>query len=339
MTQFTQQFMDRLRSQSWQSNVSVLTYGRGRDEQLANLMLGLESQTITPTELIICHLKPQAYSGLPETSFPVRQIHVSSAEDDLPLAAARNAAAKAAASSNLVFLDIDCIPAPRMVEDYTAALTHWDGILVGDVRYLREGGNAPGWTPHTLMLASEVHVERRLPPKEGIEPCADYRAFSSMSFAMRKKLFLESGGFDEQYSGYGAEDSDFSRKIAELGIAIGWCAGATSFHQFHLQHRPPVHRLRSVLKNNAIYRDKWGEDTMEHWLRAFERLGLVRRSDEGFDILRPVDDDDLRITRQNPHEAYASTRAFFHRIDQSLSPGSHFEQSAQTTIATNESIS
>lgn len=332
MTQFTQQFMDRLRSQSWRSDASVLTYGKGRHEHLCNLVLGLESQTITPSELIICHLLPEPYSGLPETSFPVRQIYVAAGELDLPLAAARNAAARAASANSLVFLDIDCIPSPRLVEDYIAALAHWDGLLVGDVRYLREGGNAPGWTPHTLMLASELHSERRLPPKEGIEPCADYRVFSSMSFAIRKTTFLETGGFDERYDGYGAEDSDFSRTLSQRGIRIGWCAGATAFHQYHLQHRPPVNRLHAILRNNEIYREKWGQNTMEHWLAAFEKLGLITHADDGFAVLRNVTDEDLLLTQQTRGQAYASTRAFMSRFGRSSKAGGQTEDAAQWAV-------
>ncbi|GAA3949002.1 glycosyltransferase family 2 protein [Allohahella marinimesophila] len=335
MTQSIRQFPSRLRTQSWRSDASVLTYGKGRHEHLCNLVLGLESQTITPTELIIAYMADEPYSNLPQASFPIRQIHVSADTAALPLAAARNAAAQAAVSSHLVFLDIDCIPSPRLVEDYIAALSHWNGLLVGDVRYLRKGGNAPGWTPHTLMLASVVHAERRLPPKNGIERCTDYRVFSSMSFAARKTLFLEAGGFDERYDGYGAEDSDFSREMSELGIDIGWCAGATAFHQYHLQHRPPVHRLQTVLANNRVYRQKWGQNTMEHWLRAFERLGLIKPAGDDFEILRDVTDQDLLLTQQSPNDAYASTRAFLDRLDVTTSEenGTHSTASVLTASA------
>ena len=59
--------------------------------------------------------------------------------DALPLAAARNAAARAAVGDQLIFLDMDCIPVPELVADYAGFLDAQDALLMGEVLYLPGG--------------------------------------------------------------------------------------------------------------------------------------------------------------------------------------------------------
>lgn len=283
---------------------SVLTLAHGRGDHLANLVRGLGESEVMPSELVICVLQAERYT-LPPAPFPVRQIMAG--EQGLCLAAARNAAAAAAGGELLVFLDVDCIPHPRLVGDYCAAASRADGIFMGEVGYLPRSAPLNGLDYALLDRLAVKHSERAGPPADFLGPCEDYRCFWSLNFAMTAELFRAVGGFDERYVGYGGEDTDFGRTCAEAGVPLWWVRGAKAYHQYHPHHMPPVHHIDSVLANAALFARKWGKPTMEHWLRAFQLMGLIAPGAEGWERVREVRESDLELTRQQAHQPFASS--------------------------------
>lgn len=284
--------------------LSVCTLAHGRADHLANLVRGLELQTQHPDELIIAVMQPAAYE-LPATSFPVRQLVMGG--DAIPLAAARNAAALAAAGDRLVFLDVDCIPEPTLIADYDRLLAEHDVLLMGEVLYLPRGALEAGLDYDRFAATGVQHSDRAGPPEDEIGICTDYRCFWSLNFAMRRSTFVAVGGFDERYVGYGGEDTDFGRAVAEAGVPLRWCRGARAFHQYHPHHMPPVHHIESVIANATVFRDKWGHFTMDHWLKAFTLMGLVELVDGNYVQRRAVTEDDRAFTRIQSDRPYAST--------------------------------
>jgi len=145
--------------------------------------------------------------------------------------------------------------------------------------------------------------------------CSDYRCFWSLNFAMTADAMARSGGFDEGYTGYGGEDTDFGRTCSEIGFPFWWVRGAKAFHQYHPHHMPPVHHIDSVLANAEHFAGKWGELTMQHWLRAFRLMGLAAPVDGRWQRLRDVEEADLALTRQQESEPYASTRFLLDQLE------------------------
>ncbi|TVV72128.1 galactosyltransferase-related protein [Sphingomonas solaris] len=284
--------------------ISVCTLAHGRAGHLANLVRGLAGQSRMPHELVIAVMQPRPYE-LPSAPFPIRQIMVGA--DGIPLAAARNAAARAARGDQLLFLDVDCIPAPSFVADYAEALSQADGVLMGEVLYLPAGATDAGLEFPRFAATAVKHSERAGPPAGPLGDCTDYRCFWSLNFAMRRDTFLGLGGFDERYVGYGGEDTDFGRVVATAGVPLFWCRGARAYHQHHPHHMPPVHHVDSVIANATHFRDKWGHFTMDHWLRAFTLMGLIELQDGEYVRLRDVSDADLALTRQQADQPYASS--------------------------------
>ncbi len=286
--------------------VSVLTIVYGRRAHLINLIEGLSRQSVVPHELIIAVMHEHPFEGLPETPFPVHQLLIP--DQTLPLGRARNAAAAKASGTGLIFLDVDCIPGPTLVEDYSRFLAAVDGLVMGEVLYLPANAVEDHWSYEALDVIGEKHCDRRGPPaKIDLEICNDYRCFWSLNFAMRTTTYAAIGGFDERYTGYGGEDTDFGRCVEAAGVPIYWCRGARAYHQHHRHHMPPVHHLHSVLANSRAFRDKWGHFTMEHWLYAFELMGLIENTGDDYRILREPDEDDLALTKQYGGQPYASS--------------------------------
>jgi GT2 family glycosyltransferase len=235
----------------------------------------------------------------------------------LPLAAARNAAARAATGNVLVFLDMDCIPAPSLVADYVAGLELLDGLLMGEVMYLPGGTTAAGLDFEGFARVAVRHSDRRGPPAEGLERCEDYRCFWSLNFAMRRDRFLSSGGFDERYAGYGGEDTDFGKALDGAGVPIAWLKGGLAYHQYHPHHMPPVHHLDSVVRNAQLFEQKWGYRTMGHWLHAFRLMGLIDDAPgRPIRILRRPGPEDLALTGQQSDQPYANTTRVIRLLEQ-----------------------
>ena len=190
--------------------VSVLTIVRNRSAHLAQLVEGLRRSDRRPDELIVVDMSDDPITVGP-TSFPVRIERFET--DGLPLAAARNRAAALANHDMLVFLDVDCIPAPSLIEDYAAAAEANDGVLMGEVGYLPKGATASGIDYEAFERLAVKHADRAGPPRDMVGRCGDYRCFWSLNFALSARTFQEVGGFDPRYVGYGGEDTDFGRTV------------------------------------------------------------------------------------------------------------------------------
>ncbi|MEH3099941.1 galactosyltransferase-related protein [Sphingomonas adhaesiva] len=299
------------------TSVSVVTLARGRPDHLVNVVRGLAGQTCLPVELIVAVMQDEEYV-LPDAPFPVRQIRI--AHDALPLAAARNAAAQLAQGELLVFLDMDCIPAPALVADYAGLMAGFDGLLMGEVMYL-PGGATQAWGYDRFAAVAVRHSDRRGPPPRGREICADYRCFWSLNFAMRSATFLTLGGFDERYCGYGGEDTDFGKMLDQAGVPIAWIKGGLAYHQYHPHHMPPVHHIDSVVRNAQLFEAKWGYRTMGHWLHAFRLMGLIDdTAGRPIRILRRPDADDLALTGQQSHQPYANSASVIRQLEAAARP-------------------
>ena len=293
--------------------ISVCTLAHGREDHLANLVRGLNQSRRPPCELVIAVLQEQRYS-LPASSFPIRQIVMG--DRGIPLALGRNAAANEARSDLLVFLDVDCIPHPTLIDDYGKLAENHDGILMGEVGYLPAGATDDGVNFASFEQVACKHSERAGPPSTETAPCHDYRCFWSLNFAMSAQDFRRSGGFDESFDGYGGEDTDFARAAVACGLPLWWVRGAKAYHQYHPHHMPPVHHLESVIANAERFRRKWGHPTMQHWLRAFTLMGLIERDGEGWRILREPTEEDFALTRQQRKQPYASSASVLEQLEE-----------------------
>ena len=206
---------------------------------------------------------------------------------DLPIARSRNVGGDRAAElgvDTIVFLDVDCMPGPDLGRRY-AELP--DGAVgLGPVTYLPESVGAPD--PAELPGLTDPHPARRFPERgtRELEP-DEFGLFWSLSFAMRPALWTrlrtDFGGFDEAFTGYGAEDTDFGRRLLYRRVPVLLVAGAHAYHRWHPVSDPPVDHLDDLLRNGAHYAERWGEWPAPGWFEKFEQMGLVRRRGDGWE--------------------------------------------------------
>lgn len=286
-------------------SVSVLTLVRGRERHLRNLMLSLKEQSQLPIELVIAWMQPEPFDGLPVMPFPVRHVMVSG--DQLPLAKARNSAAQAAKGDCLIFLDVDCIASQEMVSSYANAALRHDGIFLSEVFYLP--ADAPDFEDDCTVFEAlgRRHVSKPPFPENGevVEP--DGGQLWGLSFALRKHTWQSVGGMDEQFVGYGGEETDFAASAATAGVKTFRIARARVYHQHHAISIPPLHHFRSILANAQRFRTKHGRWCMDYWLGQFRDRGLIRW-DEGsavLKVLREPEPHEIKAAEQPGHVLYS----------------------------------
>lgn len=268
-------------------SVAVVTIVHGRHDHLTMQEAALPRSSRLPDCHVVVAMDDPAIAD--RAAGPVRRhvLQVPRSGGRLPLARARNLGARAAIDSGasvLVFLDVDCLPSEGLVAAYERAamdpVTRRD-VLCGPVTYLPPPGPG-GYDLDTVSTLGRPHGARPAPSPGSVERSRDgYGLFWSLSFALSRETWHDIGGFDEAYSGYGGEDTDFARRIERAGRAIAWLGDAPAFHQHHPVSSPPIEHVEDIVRNAALFHERWGEWPMLGWLSDFERRGLVRRGPSG----------------------------------------------------------
>lgn len=265
------------------TGISVLTLARGRTAHLMNLIEGLRRSETGPAELVVIDMNDELVSLAP-CRFPARFVRLPG--ETLPLAAARNLAARLSSGEKLLFLDADCIPSRGLVGALDRALDEIDALICPKTLYLGPEDARGRWTEADLDAAGKPHPVRPFPRSgRSIEP--NPGLFWSLAFGVRRATFETLGGFDEAFVGYGGEDTDLGFAAQAAGVPIVLTAEARAFHQHHPSSDPPVEHLADIVRNAEIFRRKWGRWPMEGWLAAFERDGLIRVGAETIERLPP----------------------------------------------------
>ena len=244
---------------------------------MSNLIKGLEASVMLPTELVIVHINEPVVEFNSDL-FSIRSFRLDSAHK-LPLAEARNKAVACAGCSDLIFIDVDCIPASDLVKHYAAGFKTMDQIWTGPVRYLRKEASAsPDFLNHLPELSDPD-------PVRGDLQNMSYELFWSLNFGCSKSVFNRVGGFDTDYQGYGAEDTDFSFSARKQNVPIGTLP-AVAYHQHHPACDPPLNHLHDIVTNARVFFKKWDTWPMEGWLKKFVSLGYITWADDQIGISR-----------------------------------------------------
>ncbi|WP_232430935.1 glycosyltransferase family 2 protein [Pseudomonas massiliensis] len=267
------------------AGLHVITLVHGRSGHLHNLLQGLEHSTVLPLGLWVVHMNEPA-AALHSDRFPVHE-QVLEGVDGLPLARARNAILGLPVEGPWIFLDVDCIPSETLVEHYLAALRAYPHDLhLGAVRYLPEGANAPGWNEASLRAQSVAHPLSVYRGEPGDE--LEHALFWSLNFACTRPVFERIGGFDEGYTGYGAEDTDFAFRAQARQVPLR-VAEALAYHQYHPTYSPPLNHFQDIITNALRFHQRWKVWPMEGWLRSFAERGLVHWEGDTLQVLRTPD--------------------------------------------------
>lgn len=260
----------------------MITVVSGRHDHLLRQQDGLATGSrLCDERIIVAIADPDVDRTLRGSRPEPLVVHHPSSPTGLPLARARNVGAAAALAHGaelLVFLDVDCIPGCRLVARYHhAAATADRHLLCGPVAYLPPKPLG-GYRVEELCRLAQSHPARPVPADGETIDTDQHTLFWSLSFAVTAPTWHALGGFCEDYTGYGGEDTDFGQIARAAGIGIRWVGGAVAFHQFHPVSDPPVEHVDDILRNAQLFHRRWGWWPMTGWLTQFERHGLVSYS-------------------------------------------------------------
>lgn len=281
-------------------SLSVLTIVKNRADHLAQLIEGLRRSVVPPFELVVIDMGSDPPATIGDLPFPSRSVRLNGGR--LPLAAARNAAARAASGDYLLFLDVDCIPMCGLVDAMADALAANDALICSQVRYLGLEDARGDWQEAELLGRSSGHSERRF-PAHGMLQVGNAGLFWSLLFGIRRERFFDLGGFDEAFTGYGAEDTDFGFRAREAGLALLFMGGPGAFHQHHASFEPPLQHLDDIVRNANVFRVRWDRWPMDGWLAAFQKLGLVSWDRDRLSVDRRSTDEEIARARARPEPA------------------------------------
>ncbi|NPD04896.1 glycosyltransferase family 2 protein [Nocardioides sp. zg-1308] len=265
------------------SGVAVVTIAHGRHDHLAAQHRALARGTHLPDHYVVVAMDDPAIVDRRDGDLASRVVRTGRGPAGaLPLAAARNLGVRTALDAGadvVVLLDVDCLAGAGLVAAYADVVrAHPGSVWSGPVTYLPPAP-ATGYPddPSALAAWDDPHPARPHPAPGELLESADPDLFWSLSFALAAGTWQRTGGFCEDYVGYGGEDTDFARTVLAAGVGLGWVGGARAYHQHHPVSSPPVEHVDDILRNGRIFRARWGHWPMEGWLAAFEERGLVRR--------------------------------------------------------------
>ena len=252
----------------------MVTIAAGRHPHLIAQSAALARSTAPPMAHVVVAMDDPA---LAEVVPDADVVAVPRVQGRLPLAAARNAGvarARELGAELLVLLDVDCLPDPALLARYAQAAASHDGLLCGPVGYLPAPG-PDGYPLDGLRGLAVPHPARPVPPEGEVRRNDDPDLFWSLSFACTPATWDRTGGFCEDYTGYGGEDTDLGWSAARAGVAMWWVGGAWVFHQHHGPGGPPAQHLHDVVRNAGVFHDRHGHWPMRGWLEEFASQGLA----------------------------------------------------------------
>jgi GT2 family glycosyltransferase len=141
-------------------------------------------------------------------------------------AANRNFAASHATGDQLAFIDDDCIPAKQWLSNVRSGLSA-SGLVEGRTI-------CPDKTGSLFEEAIENDSGGLL---------------WSCNFGIRRDLFMELGGFDEDFAEAGGEDLEFAWRVKKLGVPMRFEPEAIVYH--------PARRLSFRRWIYRIFQDRW----------------------------------------------------------------------------------
>ena len=264
--------------------VSVVTIVRGRLDHLLRQGWGLAAQDEPDLEWVVVRMGGEDPSPvLARTGMRPVLVELDVADGEpLPLAAARNAGTAVARGRTVVLLDVDAIPGPATARRYAEAAERTGGVVAGPVSYLPADAVRTSEDLEGIAAAGTPHAARPVPADDELLAEDRWELLWTVSMGAPAELLRRAGGFDERYTGYGAEDTDMAMRLKATGAPLHWVGGAWAFHQHHGPAGTPDQHLDDVLRNAGVFFDRWGRWPMQGWLEAFADRGLVRRTADGW---------------------------------------------------------
>ncbi len=184
-------------------DVIVPTYNN--QAELQACIEALQRQTLRDCRVLVCvdGSTDSTLEYLHGTDFSIEVLVLQ--HDDTSnhgRSAARNLALAHLQSRYVCLLDSDLVPQDEMLQRHAKLLEKRDCISLGDVRYTSADHNL--WSAYSQSRGKNKFCDGRSIP---------YYYLATGNCAHRTELFTAVRGFDEEFHGYGGEDTDYGIRL------------------------------------------------------------------------------------------------------------------------------
>lgn len=161
-----------------------------------------------------------------------------------------NKALATSQAERIVFSDSDCIPSPYFIQDHKA-LSHSDKITSGPrvmlkkkiTNELKNGHKSISFLNNTVKLLFLSIIKQVSKPEQVFRIPTSLLSFAKRiktigpygaNMAVDRMALLKVNGFDEDYLGWGGEDTDLVMRLHMLGLkSDGYIGRAALYHMYH----------------------------------------------------------------------------------------------------------
>jgi GT2 family glycosyltransferase len=210
---------------------------------LEQVLRGLSRQSVAPAEALIADDGSRSPTRelidlwRSKFSWPLR--HVWQPDDGFRKTMILNKAIAASISDYIVLLDGDCVPHPKFVEDH-AALAEESFWVQGRRCFVQESyvptfsGDKISVVPWLLSGKISGAMKAIRFPVPLIRRDCQQRGIIGCNMGVWRNDLMAINGFDEDYAGWGLEDSDLGTRLYHLGRPRKFVYGRAIV--FHLNH-------------------------------------------------------------------------------------------------------
>ena len=230
------------------ASVSVVTICRDGVRDARRLVRSVQEQAVdVPVEIVVVDdgSREPVADVLRGLEGPA-ELHVVRREGTGNRAAARNAGVAVSSGELLVLVDADQEAPPGWLQDHVRWHRAVPGLLLNGHRRHRSVADGAEWRPEVRERVTAVfsHNYARI-------AVAWYLQFSC-NLSLPADAYRTLGGFDEDYQGWGLEDTDLGYRAHRDGLAIAHSTHAWTWDHHHVV-RFDAARVREWQRNRAVF--------------------------------------------------------------------------------------
>ena len=218
-------------------NVTLIITAYNWVPALEIVLRTVANQTVLPDQVIVADdgSRPEISALIQRWVHNLNVIHVWQKDFGFRAARARNLAISKSNTDYIIFIDGDCLLPPYFVQTHLD-LARYNKVLAGH-RYMISPTETKAILEDNKNLYKLMNNYKFLRLKLGIVrdfQSKEWRTVRTCNMGVYRTDLLAVGGFDEDYRGWGREDSDLILRLLNNGLSIR--SGRFSVCVGHLHH-------------------------------------------------------------------------------------------------------